>query len=316
MPNKRIKRNERFYKQFQKSRKYVLYPGEALELLKSLPSNSIDLTFTSPPYCIGKEYEKETSVEEFEKFHQEILSEIVRVTKDGGSICWQVGYHVNDSIVFPLDYAVHAIMSKFEGIFLRNRIVWAYGHGLHCIRRFSGRHEVILWYTKGSNYYFNLDDVRVPQKYPGKTFYKGKRKGQFSGNPLGKNPSDMWEIPNVNANHIEKTIHPCQFPVALAQRMIRGLSRKRGRVLDPFMGSGTTGVAAILDGRRFVGSETKMKYFRVAETRCLHALRKQLKHRPLEKPIYQPDPKTRVAQNPFLKNSYALKIEKRDFQKH
>ncbi|MCL0184432.1 site-specific DNA-methyltransferase, partial [Klebsiella pneumoniae] len=111
---------------------------------------------------------------------------------------------------------------------------------------------------------FNLDEVRIPQKYPGKRSYKGPNKGQLSGNPIGKNPSDVWDIPNVKANHIEKTIHPCQFPVTIPQRLIKALTNKNGLVLDPFMGSGTTEVAALVEGRRFVGSEIQKSYFDIS----------------------------------------------------
>ena len=78
---------------------------------------------------------------------------------------------------------------------MRNRIVWHFGHGLHASRRFSGRYEVIMWFTKSDDYTFNLDAVRVPQKYPQKKHFKGPRRGELSGNPLGKNPGDVWEIP-------------------------------------------------------------------------------------------------------------------------
>ena len=71
-------------------------------------------------------------------------------------------------------------------LILRNRIIWTFGHGLNSTQRFSGRHEMILWFTKGEQYCFNLDCIRVPQKYPGKRYYKGEHKGELSGNPYGK----------------------------------------------------------------------------------------------------------------------------------
>ena len=247
----------------------------------------------------GKEYEGKQRIEDFVRVHQELMPEIVRVTKPGGSICWQVGYHVRKGAVIPLDFLVHSIMQSIPGISLRNRIVWTFGHGLHCSNRFSGRHETILWYTKDKQYTFNLNAVRVPQKYPGKRYFKGGKKGQFSGNPLGKNPSDVWEIPNVKANHVEKTSHPCQFPVALAVRLIRALSGKRGRVLDPFLGSGTTAVAAILEKRRFVGAELNSKYHKTAIERCKDAANGTVRYRRLEQGVSKPDPRTSVAQKPM-----------------
>jgi len=110
-------------------------------------------------------------------------------------------------------------------------------------------------YTKGEDYFFNLDDVRVAQKYPGKKHYKGAGRGTYSGNPLGKNPGDVWIFPNVKSKHIEKTEHPCQFPIELPSRLIRALSRPGDLILDPFLGSGTTAAAALILGRRAVGSE-------------------------------------------------------------
>jgi len=189
-------------------------------------------------------------------------------------------------------------MQSFPDLALRNRIVWTYGHGLHCSDRLSGRHEMILWYTKSDNYVFNLDEIRVPQKYPGKRHYKGPLKGEISGNPLGKNPSDVWDIPNVKANHVEKTIHPCQFPVALALQLVRAFTNSGHLVLDPFMGSGTTGVAALLEGRRFVGAEILKKYYKVAEKRCVEAIEGKVKYRSPEVAIYVPDPNTAVAKMP------------------
>lgn len=185
--------------------------------------------------------------------HEQLAPLLVRALKRGGSLCWQVGHHVNKGVVTPLDAIAYTIFSKHKDLLLRNRIVWTFAHGVHASRRFSGRHETVLWFTKGTDYTFDLDSVRVPQKYPGKRYYKGPKKGELSGNPLGKNPSDVWDIPNVKANHIEKTEHPCQFPVALAQRLIRALTKPGELIVDPFLGSGTskwTRYAVILDDER------------------------------------------------------------------
>lgn len=258
---------------FEKENVVTLFNGDCKELLKTLPKESVDLIITSPPYCIGKAYEDpHADAETFRKQHVELFSELYRVLKIGGSICWQVGYHVSDKCVIPLDYIVYDVFTskskRYKNpLILRNRIVWTFGHGLNSTQRFSGRHETILWFTKGNAFEFNLDCVRVPQKYPGKRHYKGPNKGELSGNPYGKNPSDVWDIPNVKANHVEKTEHPCQFPVAIPQRLIRALTKEDGVVLDPFMGSGTTGVAAIAEKRRFVGSEILKNYYDIAVAR-------------------------------------------------
>lgn len=286
------------YRHFAADRDIVLYKGNCNNLLAQIPDESINLVITSPPYCMGKEYEGTNKIEDFIEAHKILLPEIARVTKIGGSICWQVGYHVNKGIVTPLDFLVHEIMSQIKGIHLRNRIIWTYGHGLHCSNRFSGRHETVLWYTKSTPSTFNLDAVRIPQKYPGKRFYKGPNRGKLSGNPLGKNPSDVWEIPNVNARHVEKTEHPCQFPVALALRLIRALSKKGDSVLDPFSGSGTTGVAAFLEKRRFIGAELDPKFHRIAEKRLKASLMGKVKFRQPNLSILIPDPKSAVARIP------------------
>jgi adenine-specific DNA-methyltransferase len=276
----------------------VLFFGDCLELISQMPDGCVDLTITSPNYCMGKEYETSHSVEDFIATHRQLLPEIVRITREGGSICWQVGYHVRNRRAYPLDYPVFSILEGIEGVSLRNRIIWTFGHGLHGFARFSGRHETILWFTKGEDYYFDLDAVRVPQKYPGKRHHKGPRKGEFSGNPKGKNPSDVWEIPNVKASHIEKLDHPCQFPVALAERLVRALCPKDGVVFDPHMGTSSTGVGAIINGRRFVGAEINDKYESMARSRLMRAYGGTVRFRPADQPIYVPSNELAVVRRP------------------
>lgn len=293
----------RIYKRYNDKNTVTLHNGNCIELLKKLPDESVDLVITSPPYCIGKAYEDpRDDIETFKKQHQEIFEHLYRIVKIGGSICWQIGYHILDMCVIPLDYTVYDIFTSLSRnyehpLILRNRIIWTFGHGLNSTTRFSGRHETILWFTKGRQTTFNLDNVRIPQKYPGKRYYKGPNKGELSGNPLGKNPSDVWDIPNVKANHIEKTDHPCQFPVAIPQRLIKALAPPNGLVLDPFMGSGTTGVAAIIEGRRFAGSEIIDSYYQIATNRLKDAFNGNAKIRE-DKPVIPPDQNTSVAKLP------------------
>jgi adenine-specific DNA-methyltransferase len=171
----------------------VVAQGDCLETLRTLPHGTMQLIVTSPPYNIGKNYEKATDLERYLRALTPIVDELVRVLKSGGSLCWQVGNYVDDSEVFPLDIFYYPFFKK-HGLRLRNRIVWHFAHGLHASKRFSGRYEVLPWFTKGDNYTFNLDAVRVPSKYPGKRHFKGDKIGQPSGNPPGKNPSDVWSI--------------------------------------------------------------------------------------------------------------------------
>ena len=272
---------------------------KALEFLADLPSNSVDLVISSPPYFMGKEYDRSSSLDDFVLTHERILAQLVRVVKQGGSVCWQVGHHVKNNIVVPLDCIVYSAFSKSEQLQLRNRIVWTFGHGAHCRRRFSGRHETILWFTKGDDYHFDLDAVRVPQKYPGKKHYKGLMRGEPSGNPRGKNPGDVWEIPNVKAGHVEKTEHPCQFPVALVQRLVKALCPSNGLVIDPYLGSGSTGVAALSERRRFMGCDIEPKYIRIAQKRIRKLQAGTLKTRPLNQPIHVPSENDAVAKVPI-----------------
>lgn len=261
--------------------------ADNLEFMKGLCDESIKLIITSPPYNIGKSYEKRTPFEEYIKEQAQVISDCVRLLDETGSLCWQVGNHVHKGEIFPLDMALYHVFAD-HGLKLRNRIIWHFEHGLHCSKRLSGRYETILWFTKGDNYTFNLDPIRVPSKYPQKKYYKGKKAGQISGNPLGKNPSDVWIFPNVKNNHVEKTIHPCQFPVELVERMVLSLTNEGDTVFDPYMGVGSSIIGALKNNRVGYGCEIEKKYVDIAWDR-IHQLRDGwLKTRPMNKPVYDP----------------------------
>lgn len=293
----------RIYKRYRESNRVTLQNDDCRNLLRDLPNESVDLVITSPPYCIGKAYEDpHDDIQTFRNQHIAIFDDLYRVLKPGGSICWQVGYHVSEKCVIPLDCIVYDIFTTLSSrlehpLILRNRIIWTFGHGLNSTRRFSGRHETILWFTKGQDFSFDLDSVRIPQKYPGKRSYRGPHKGELSGNPLGKNPSDVWDIPNVKANHVEKTDHPCQFPVALPQRLIKSLAPANGLILDPYMGAGTTGVAAVIEGRRFVGSEICSSYYDISVKRIIDAANGEARIRE-DKPVTEPNVNAAVTKLP------------------
>jgi adenine-specific DNA-methyltransferase len=273
---------------FDPSADLVLYEGDAKNLLSGIPDEFVSLIVTSPPYNIGKSYEEKINIEEYLKIQAEIISECVRVLKPNGSICWQVGNYVDNSSIIPLDIVLYPIFEKLQ-LKLRNRIVWHFGHGLHASKRFSGRYEVILWFTKTDNYFFNLDPIRTPQKYPNKKYFKGPKKGQLSSNPLGKNPSDIWDIPNVKSNHIEKTTHPCQFPVELIERLVLSMTKENDWVFDPFMGVGTTAIASLIHNRRSIGSEIVTDYVNIARERVNLAIEGKLKIRPMDRAVYDPN---------------------------
>lgn len=282
---------------------------DCLTHLKSVENGKFDLILTSPPYNIGKSYETRTSIEKYLEKQEVIIKEIVRTLSERGNICWQVGNYVHDGEVFPLDIFYYQLFKKL-GLKLRNRIIWHFGHGLHASKRFSGRYETILWFSKSDDYIFNLDNVRIPAKYPGKRHFKGPKIGQLSGNPLGKNPSDIWEIverdwdsglwniPNVKSNHPEKTIHPCQFPIELVERCVLALSNENSWVLDPFAGVGSTIIGALKNNRNATGIEKEAEYCEIAAKR-IQALRSgTLKLRPLNKPVHKPSVNDKIAQTP------------------
>lgn len=296
---------------YSESAELVIAPGDSLKSLKTLPDELVKLIITSPPYNLGKVYEKSTELEKYLEALDPIVNELIRVLSPNGSLCWQVGNYVDKSEVFPLDIFYYPYFKK-HGLKLRNRIVWHFDHGLHASKRFSGRYETMLWFTRGDDYTFNLDSVRVPSKYPGKTHYKpGEKYGQPSGNPLGKNPSDrwkiilrdwetlLWDIPNAKANHPEKTIHPCQFPIELVERCVLALTNEYDWVLDPFSGVGSAMLAAVRNGRRAFGCEKEKDYIKIAEDRFKQLYNGTLPYRQLGKPVHEPTGREKVSQIPM-----------------
>ena len=289
----------------------MVAPGDCLKSLNKAPDNFAKLIITSPPYNVGKVYEKATKLNEYLAAIEPILDQLVRVLSPNGSLCWQVGNYVEKGEVFPLDIFYYSFF-KERGLKLRNRIIWHFDHGLHASKRFSGRYETLLWFTKTDDYTFNLNPVRVPSKYPGKTSYKpGPNYGKPSGNPLGKNPSDiwrivtedwetsLWNIPNVKSNHPEKTIHPCQFPIELVERCVLALTNENDWLLDPFSGVGSAILAALKNNRRAMGCEKEKDYVELAKQRIVDLQTGDLRYRPLGKPVHQPSVREKVSQIPM-----------------
>lgn len=285
----------------------------AIDFCKELDSESVNLVITSPPYNIGKVYEERTSIDRYIDNMLPLLSELTRVLTNNGSLCWQVGNYVEKGEIYPLDIYFYPYFKRL-GFHLRNRIIWHFGHGLHCSKRFSGRYETILWFTKSDNYTFNLDAVRIPAKYPGKRYFKGEKKGQISGNPKGKNPEDVWEltlqrlyddwdaliwdIPNVKANHPEKEDHPCQFPIELVERCVLALTNEGDIVYDPFAGVGSSLIAALKNGRIAYGTDWDQKYVDIGKSRIAKLADDKLTIRPIYQSIYVPKETDKVAQRP------------------
>lgn len=294
---------------FDPAGRIALALSDTYDFLGALPDGIANLIITSPPYNIGKEYETRTSLQHYLKTQTSIIAELIRVLHPTGSICWQVGNFVQDGEVFPLDIYYYDIF-KDHGLKLRNRIIWHFGHGLHASKRFSGRYETLLWFTKSDEYKFSLDPVRVPSKYPGKRHFKGERKGQPSGNPLGKNPADLWEfvarewdqelwdIPNVKSNHPEKTEHPCQFPIELVERCVLAFTDEGDWMLDPFCGVGSALIAALKHNRRAMGCDREQTYIDIARSRIEAFYQGLLKIRPMGRPVHQPSGHEKVTQIP------------------
>jgi adenine-specific DNA-methyltransferase len=293
-----------------------LFAGDAALVLDEIPDDSVQLIVTSPPYNIGKSYERENpmSLDEYVEWLRPIASKLCDKLTSTGSICWQVGNFVSDGEVYPLDYLFYDLF-KSQGLKLRNSIVWTFNFGLHASKRFSGRYETLLWFTKTDEYKFNLDSVRVRQLYPGKRHSKSKgaeKAGRPSGNPKGKNPADfwvfdgaqaflsdaIWEMPNVKANHPEKTHHPCQFPHELAQRCVLALTAEDDLVLDPFAGAGTSAIAAINVGRRAMAIDKDPHFVELTRERIQRLYEGTLALRPSGISTRRPDLRESVARVP------------------
>ncbi len=287
-----------FCTRYQSNSRFTCFHGDRLCLLRQIPDAAARLIVTSPPYNIGKQYERRLNFEHYLEQQEATIREAHRTLAENGSLCWQVGNHVStEGEIFPLDIYIHRIC-KSLGMKLRNRIIWCFEHGLHCKNRLSGRYETILWFTKGDEYIFNLDLIRVPQKYPGKKAFKGPNKGQYTCNPLGKNPGDVWVIPNVKHNHVEKTSHPCQFPIELVERLVLALTNPGDLVIDPYLGVGSAACAAVLHNRRAAGADLSSHYLRIARERVQLVLQGCLPRRPLGKQVYIPGPNDKIAKRP------------------
>ena len=265
----------------------LLACSDNLDFMRGLPGARFKLIVTSPPYNLGKEYESRTPLDAWLETQECVVGECARLLHPQGSICWQVGNYVQDGEIVPLDAVLYPLFRR-RGLRLRNRIIWHFGHGLHCSRRLSGRYETINWWTGRDDYTWNLDPIRVPAKYPGKRHFKGPNAGELSGNPKGKNPSDVWEFPNVKSNHPEKTIHPCQFPVELVERLVLSMTNEGDAVLDPYMGVGSSIIAALMHGRAACGCDIVPEYVEIARRRVREWYAGTLRTRPMGKPIYDP----------------------------
>ncbi|WP_195708036.1 DNA-methyltransferase [Vibrio metoecus] len=252
----------------------LIYKMDCSDGMKMLSDELVDLTITSPPYNIGKEYEEISALDSYLSWCTKWLNEIYRLTKGDGSFWLNVGYfEVKDKgLAVPISY----LLWDKSPFYMLQEIVWNYAAGVACKNRFSPRNEKLLWYVKNPKQYtFNLDAVRDPNvKYPNQ-----KKNGKLRCNPLGKNPSDVWQIAKVtsgkNRSSVERTPHPAQFPMEMVERMMKSSSNEGDLILDPFMGSGSTAECALRNGRYVIGFELEDKYIGYAKDRITKYLTDQ-----------------------------------------
>ncbi len=250
----------------------LIYNMDCLQALQKLPADFVWLTLTSPPYNIGKEYEKPMSLEEYLDWCELWIAEIYRITRPHGAFWLNLGYFSipNRAKAIPIPY----LLWERIPFYLIQEIVWNYSAGVAGKRFFSPRNEKFLWYVKNKdNYTFNLDDIRDPNvKYPNQ-----KKNGKIKVNPKGKNPTDVWQFPKVtsgrNRASKERTPHPAQFPVTVIERIVKASSNPGELVLDLFMGSGTTAEVALNLGRPVVGFEIRADYCQIAADRLNNFLK-------------------------------------------
>jgi adenine-specific DNA-methyltransferase len=247
---------------------FILYSGDCVDYLSRLAKSElrVNLTVTSPPYNIGKEYERQMSVSAYVEWCSEWMRLVHKVTKWDGSFWLNVGYFEvpTKGLGVPIAY----LLWDKARFYLLQEIVWAYGAGVSARRRLSPRNEKWLFYVKNPEHYtFNLDDIRDPNvKYPNQ-----KKNGRYRCNALGKNPSDVWDIPKVttgtNRSSKERTSHPAQFPLGVVERIVKASSNVFDVVIDPFAGSCSVGIAATGLGRLFLGFEQRADYCQMAVKR-------------------------------------------------
>ena len=240
----------------------LVIKGDSLEILPEL-EDTFDLTITSPPYNIGKEYEARLTLEEYLDWSEKWIGLVHRATTSEGSFWLNLGYISlpGRAKAIPIPY----LLWDRIPFFMIQEVVWNYGAGVAARHSFSPRNEKFLWYVKNSREYtFNLDEVRDPNvKYP-----RQFKNGRLKVNPLGKNPTDVWSIPKVTSgasrSSKERTPHPAQFPIAVVERIIKACSNEGDIILDPFFGSGSVAAAATGLGRYVVGVEIEARYVDIA----------------------------------------------------
>ncbi|MCM1297353.1 MAG: site-specific DNA-methyltransferase [Muribaculaceae bacterium] len=232
--------------------------GDSRKLLKTVPSGSVKLAVTSPPYNLGKPYGKykdKIPLNEWKELILEVTEDIYRILTPDGSFFLNLSPipFGEEKEILPLPYIGYEIM-KEVGFYIRNIITWTFNNMQNCSQRLSGRYENIIWGVKDlKNYVFNLDAVRIP--------YITQNDKRLEGG-AGRNPTDVWYFNRVNNMTKSKLglSHPTVYPLEMIERIVKMSSDDGDTVLDPFLGSGTTMVAALKSGRKGIGFELDQSY--------------------------------------------------------
>lgn len=250
---------ERLGKPYFEIENCLLYNQDCSQALSCLPENLVDLTVTSPPYNIGKEYEKKMPLNDYLAWCETWIKQVHRVTTNDGTFWLNFGYlSIEDRAkAIPIPY----LLWNRIPFFLIQEVVWNYGAGVAGKKFFSPRNEKFLWYVKNQqNYTFNLDAVRDKNIIGPISTKNGRKKV----NPNGKNPGDVWYYSKItsgkNRSSKERTPHPAQFPMSLIDRIVKSSSNENDVICDPFSGSGTTAIVSLRNNRKFVGFELRKDY--------------------------------------------------------
>ena len=244
----------------------LLYNEDALSGIGRVADASVDLVVADPPYGLGKDYGNDSDrlgAQEYLAWSRRWVDAVLPKMKANGSLyvflTWQRSPEVFSYIKTRLDMV--------------NEIIWdrrvpSMGGST---RKFSSVHDTIGFFVKSRDYHFDLDAVRIP--YDAQT-KKARSRSIFVGKKwleVGYNPKDVWSVSRLHRQHAEREDHPTQKPLEIVERMVRASCPEGGTVLDPFMGSGTTAVAATRHGRSFIGFELNPEYFAIVKKRLAGA---------------------------------------------
>lgn len=249
----------------------ILYKEDAIEFLKSLDSNSVDLIFADPPYNIRKaEWDCFSSQKEYLDWSYLWIKEAHRVLKKTGSL-YVCGF---SEILADIKWISSDL---FKGC---KWLVWFYRNKANLGKDWGRSHESILHLRKTKDFYFNIDEVRIPYndhtlKYPKRSqaetsqYANGKKYEDYiwEPNPLGAKPKDVLEIPTISNSSWERYEHLTQKPVELLRKVILSSSNPGDLILDPFGGSGTTYAVAEAYDRKWIGTELDERHCEIIKER-------------------------------------------------